>query len=229
MRPVFSKSSGPWRRGAFTAVTALTAGLASVTLASCDQEMGPAQGQSSLSCSFPASGPAAKDVGTPAEKPSTKPFTARLALTQGEVAFEALTAKAPCTTASFQHLASKGYFDATKCHRLTTAGLYVLQCGDPTGSGSGGPGYSFADENLAGASYPAGTVAMANAGAGTNGSQFFLVYQDTQLPPNYTPFGKITTGLETLRRIAATGEVTGAGDGAPKEDVVIKKVTIVQK
>ena len=76
----------------------------------------------------------------------------------------------------------------------------MLQCGDPTGTGSGGPGYQFQDENLTGATYPAGTVAMANAGPNTNGSQFFIVYKDTQLPPNYTPFGKITGGLDVLHQ-----------------------------
>ncbi|WP_457033598.1 peptidylprolyl isomerase [Kitasatospora sp. P5_F3] len=127
-------------------------------------------------------------------------YTAKLATSCGEVTITLDAAKAPHTVNSFAYLASEQYFDHVKCHRLTTEGIYVLQCGDPAGTGSGGPGYQFADENLTGATYPAGTVAMANAGPGTNGSQFFLVYKDTQLPPSYTPFGKITGGLDVLSR-----------------------------
>jgi peptidyl-prolyl cis-trans isomerase B (cyclophilin B) len=137
-------------------------------------------------------------------------------------------AKAPCTVNSFVYLAAQKYFDATPCHRLTTAGIFVLQCGDPTGTGSGGPGYEFGDENLTGAMYPAGTVAMANAGPGTNGSQFFLVYQDTTLAPNYTPFGTITSGLAVIQKIAAAGSdnSNGPGDGKPMTPVQIKSVTV---
>jgi peptidyl-prolyl cis-trans isomerase B (cyclophilin B) len=131
---------------------------------------------------------------------------------------------APHTVNSFVFLAGKHYFDNTKCHRLTTSGIYVLQCGDPTGTGTGGPGYQFRDENLKGATYPAGTVAMANAGPGTNGSQFFFVYADTQLSPNYTPFGKVTSGLDILKAIAAKGS-NPPGDGAPNQPVVITSFT----
>ncbi|MGE7436477.1 peptidylprolyl isomerase [Kitasatospora sp. NPDC001175] len=154
-------------------------------------------------------------------------YTATLDTSCGKVTLELDAAKAPHTVNSFVFLAGEQYFDHTKCHRLTTSGIYVLQCGDPTGTGSGGPGYQFADENLTGATYPAGTVAMANAGPGTNGSQFFLVYKDTQLPPNYTPFGKITGGLDVLNNIAGGGEndANGPGDGAPNANVVLNSVT----
>ncbi len=93
----------------------------------------------------------------------------------------------------------------------------MLQCGDPTGTGSGGPGYRFNDENLAGATYPAGTVAMANAGPNTNGSQFFFVWKNTQLAPDYTPFGRVIGGMAVLRKIAAAGDDSqnGPGDGYP--------------
>uniref|UniRef100_UPI0005BADD8F peptidylprolyl isomerase n=1 Tax=Nocardia thailandica TaxID=257275 RepID=UPI0005BADD8F len=134
-------------------------------------------------------------------------------------------AAAPRTVNSFAFLAGEGYFDHTRCHRLTTEGIYVLQCGDPTASGRGGPGYRFPDENLAGATYPAGTVAMANAGPGTNGSQFFLVYRDSRLPPNYTPFGRVTAGLDVLTGVAAAGVAGGGGDGTPAADVVLNRVT----
>ena len=112
--------------------------------------------------------------------------------------------KAPCTVNSFASLAQQGYFDNTPCHRLTTAPeLGVLQCGDPSGTGTGGPGYRFPNEYPTNqyrltdpalqvpVLYPRGTLAMANAGPGTNGSQFFLVYRDSMLPPTYTVFGTI--------------------------------------
>ena len=123
------------------------------------------------------------------------------------------------------------YFDDTPCHRLTTAGISVLQCGDPTGTGRGGPGYTFADENLEGASYPRGTVAMANGGPDTNGSQFFLVYADTQLPPSYTPFGTITKGLDVLEQVAEAGsdDSSGTGDGKPKLTVQITTAKVTPK
>lgn len=138
-----------------------------------------------------------------------------------------LNAAAPCTGNSFAFLGSKSYFDGTKCHRLLNApGFTALQCGDPSATGSGGPGYAFADENLAGATYPRGTLAMANAGAGTNGSQFFFVFKDSQFSPNYTPFGKVVSGLDVLDAIAAEGTDNGQSDGAPKKTVTLSSVRI---
>ncbi|MFC1416504.1 peptidylprolyl isomerase [Streptacidiphilus cavernicola] len=156
-------------------------------------------------------------------------YTATLKTSCGDVTLKLNAKAAPVTVNSFVFLAGQDYFDHTKCHRLTTSGLYVLQCGDPTGTGSGTPGYSFPDENLTGATYPAGTVAMANSGPNTNGSQFFLVYKDTQLPPSYTPFGTITGGLDILTRIAADGTADGGGDGAPKDTVVINSVPVAKQ
>lgn len=138
-------------------------------------------------------------------------------------------AKAPTTVNSFAFLAGQDYFDHTPCHRLTTEGIFVLQCGDPTGRGTGGPGYRFADENLDGATYKAGTVAMANSGPDTNGSQFFLVYKDSELPPDYTPFGTITSGMDVLRSIAAEGVWDGSGDGIPQALVTLDDVTVARK
>lgn len=155
-------------------------------------------------------------------------YTATLATTCGPVTLELNPAAAPRTVNSFVFLAEQQYFDHTACHRLTTDGIYVLQCGDPTATGTGGPGYQFPDENLAGAVYPAGTVAMANAGPGTNGSQFFLVYRDTQLSPDYTPFGRVTAGLEVLTGIAAGGVAGGGSDGAPALPVVLDDVTVAR-
>ncbi|MER5764719.1 peptidylprolyl isomerase [Streptomyces sp. NPDC002082] len=181
-------------------------------------------------CAYTPDGKAARSVGTPPRDVSRlRPYAATLHTNHGAVVFEADTAKAPCTTNSFAYLAGRKYFDGTTCHRLTTAGIFVLQCGDPTGTGSGGPGYRFADENLTGAVYPAGTVAMANAGPGTNGSQFFLVYQDTRLPPHYTPFGKITRNARVLTEIAKKGTRDGGSDGAPRQQVTVDSVRIAAR
>ncbi|MBV7695509.1 peptidylprolyl isomerase [Streptomyces sp. TRM70350] len=162
-------------------------------------------------------------------------YTMKLATTCGDIDIALKASAAPHTVNSFNFLAGKGYFDHTTCHRLTTNGIYVLQCGDPTGSGSGGPGYTIPDENLKDKSlkdniYPAGTVAMANTGQpGSGGSQFFLVYQDSQLPPSYTPFGTVSeAGMTVLKKIADAGESTGAGDGAPNATVVINKATVTK-
>ena len=151
-------------------------------------------------------------------------YNVTIATNQGDIVFEMDSAQAPCTANNLRSLAHFKYFDDTPCHRLTTEGINVLQCGDPTGSGSGGPGYSFKDENLEGATYPRGTVAMANAGPNTNGSQFFLVYEDSPLPPSYTPFGTIVSGFDVLEKIAAAGSdgSNGAGDGKPNLPVQIK-------
>jgi peptidyl-prolyl cis-trans isomerase B (cyclophilin B) len=160
--------------------------------------------------------------------------------------------KAPCAASSFHFLAGKKFFDNTSCHRLTTSGIYVLQCGDPSGTGSGGPSYTFADEYLpsappvptstaSGASpsatatgstvtYKAGTLAMANSGADTNGSQFFIVYKDSVMQPNYTIIGEVTSGLDAVQNVANAGAVDAAGksaaDGRPKTAVTISSLTV---
>ncbi|MGN6243440.1 MAG: peptidylprolyl isomerase [Motilibacteraceae bacterium] len=208
-------------RGSDTTTTPAAAGSPSPSAASCTFTAGgtPAKGGSALG--RPADGPAGNEPG----------YTATLDTNVGTIAFTALTDKAPCATRSFAYLAGKNYFDGTPCHRLTTSGIYVLQCGDPSGTGSGGPGYSFGDENLPTASgstavYKAGTVAMANSGPSTNGSQFFLVYKDSPLPPDYTVFGTITQGLDVVTKVAAAGVAGGGGDGAPQDKVTIKTVSI---
>jgi len=162
-------------------------------------------------------------------------YTMKMATTCGDIDIALKASAAPHTVNSFAFLAGKGYFDHTKCHRLTTNGIYVLQCGDPTAQGSGGPGYTIPDENLKDKTlkdgvYPAGTIAMANTGqAHTGGSQYFLVYQDSKLPPSYTPFGTISkSGMTVLKKVAAAGESTGQGDGAPNATVVINKMTVTK-
>jgi peptidyl-prolyl cis-trans isomerase B (cyclophilin B) len=195
-------------------------------------------------CQYPASQ-------EKASKPNNAPRTgkvptdpaqvsASMATNQGNIGLQLDNAKSPCTVNSFASLAQQGFFNDTPCHRLTTSeGLAVLQCGDPTGQGTGGPGYQFENEYPTNqfqpddpklqepVVYPRGTLAMANAGPGTNGSQFFLVYKDSQLPPNYTVFGTIDqTGLATLDKIAAAGTADGGQDGKPKDDVQIKSIQL---
>jgi peptidyl-prolyl cis-trans isomerase B (cyclophilin B) len=185
------------------------------------------------SCGYHATIPADRFKGIPVfnAAQAAQPFIVRFFTTQGVITVRMLTTKAPCTTFSFRFLASRGYFNQTHCHRLTVQGIFVLQCGDPTGTGSGGPGYSFNDENLAGATYPAGTVAMANAGPNTNGSQFFFTWKDTTLSPAYTPFGTVIGGLSVLQKIAAAGDdqQNGPGDGYPNAFTQFLFVQVVQR
>ena len=183
-------------------------------------------------CTYTKSGKAARKVNLP---PSTADpsatYQATIKTNRGSVVIDLLNSQATCTVNSFMSLANQAYFNNTPCHRLTTAGsLYVLQCGDPTGTGSGGPGYKFDDENLSGATYKQGTVAMANSGPNTNGSQFFLVYKNSTLAPSYTPFGTIVSGINIIQNVAKAGSnnANGQGDGAPKEKVEIESVIIKQ-
>lgn len=182
---------------------------------------------SSVNCTYTRSnGGSEKFTGLPPSKATPGQRTATVVTNRGTVVV-ALSAAAPCTVNSFAFLASKNYFDGTKCHRLLNApGFTALQCGDPSATGSGGPGYAFADENLTGATYPRGTLAMANAGPGTNGSQFFFVFKDSQFSPNYTPFGTVISGLEVLDAIAAEGTDNGKSDGAPKKTVTLSSVRV---
>jgi peptidyl-prolyl cis-trans isomerase B (cyclophilin B) len=195
-------------------------------------------------CQYPATTePASKPVAPPqtgriATTPPTLPAT--ITTNAGSIGLLLDNAKAPCTVNNFTSLARQGFFNGTSCHRLTTqATLGVLQCGDPTGSGDGGPGYRFPNEyptnqyRIADPAlqqpvlYPRGTLAMANSGAGTNGSQFFLVYTDSQLPPSYTAFGTIDQpGLAALDKIAAGGVQGGSDDGKPATAVTIDTVRV---
>ncbi len=193
----------------------------------------------------PSPQPASKKVDLPKTKDGKVPtepgqISMSMVTDQGNVGLLLDNAKSPCTVNSFISLAQQKFFDGTRCHRLTTSpGLAVLQCGDPKGDGTGGPGYQFADEYPSAqypageaathepVTYPRGTLAMANSGPGTNGSQFFLVYKDSKLPPAYTVFGTIQQdGLATLDKIAKGGVVGGKDDGGPVIPVTIKSVQL---
>src|SRR6478752_412283 len=183
------------------------------------------------SCDYTTGGSAAsKEIDPPpATATATGKVSVTIATSAGDLAAELDADAAPCTVNSFVSLAQQGYFDGTSCHRLATAGILVLQCGDPTGSGSGGPGYSFPDELSGDETYPAGTLAMANAGPDTNGSQFFVVYGDTQLPPSYTVFGQIDdASVKVVKKVADNGtdDANGPGDGHPNTPVDITTVTV---
>lgn len=194
-------------------------------------------------CQYPATTePATRPVtpprtGTVPTEPAT--VEAGIITNRGGIGLKLANGKAPCTVNNFASLAFQGFFDGTPCHRLTTGELAALQCGDPSGSGTGGPGYRFPNEyptnqyRLSDPAvqqpvvYPRGTVAMANSGPGTNGSQFFLVYEDSLLPPTYTVFGTVDkTGLDTLDAIAAAGVADGGTDGQPASPVEITSVAL---
>jgi peptidyl-prolyl cis-trans isomerase B (cyclophilin B) len=211
-----------------------------------DQNLPPFKPPATLgsNCQYPA-------TTEPASKPVTPPKTGAVAIMPPTLAANITTnvggigltldnAKAPCTVNNFTSLAQQGFFNDTTCHRLTTSDtLGVLQCGDPTGSGNGGPGYRFPNEYPTNqyritdpalqqpVLYPRGTLAMANAGSGTNGSQFFLVYADSQLPPSFTVFGSIdSAGLGTVDKIATGGVQGGGDDGKPVTGVTIESVRL---
>jgi peptidyl-prolyl cis-trans isomerase B (cyclophilin B) len=195
-------------------------------------------------CQYPATTePPSRPVKPPQNgRIATDPALIRATLEtdRGAIGLELDNAKTPCTVNNFTSLAKQGYFNNTKCHRLTTTpDLRVLQCGDPTGTGTGGPGYRFPNEYPTNqyrltdpalkvpVLYPRGTLAMANSGPGTNGSQFFLVYDDSVLPPTYTVFGTIDSpGLTALDMIAEAGVTAGGDDGKPAKDVTIRSVQI---
>jgi peptidyl-prolyl cis-trans isomerase B (cyclophilin B) len=137
-------------------------------------------------------------------------------------------ATAPCGVNSFLSLASQGFYNDTNCHRLTRSDqLNILQCGDPTGQGNGGPGYSFASETTGSETYPVGTVALANAGPDTTGSQFFIVYGTTTVEPSYTIIGTVTEdGMSVVQDIAAQGVQNNRQDGAPVAAATINSVAV---
>ncbi|TQN43305.1 peptidyl-prolyl cis-trans isomerase B (cyclophilin B) [Blastococcus colisei] len=175
------------------------------------------------------------DVGTPPNPeatPAQGTSTLLMSTDQGDLTLTLDRAKAPCAAASFTYLAQQSFFDGSTCHRLVNQpGFGVLQCGDPTGTGSGGPSYKYAEEVTPGTTYPRGTIAMAKTSApNTTGSQFFLTFVDTTLPPEYTVVGTVDeAGLAVLDEVAAGGieGVGPEGDGAPAIPVSITDLSVV--
>lgn len=220
-------STVPGSRARRRAMAFVVAGAAAAVLvAGCSSSNSSATGSSSNTASDASA--AASSSALPSFPAVAENASMTLNTNQGTIVI-GMDPAAKVTDASMAYLANKGYFNNTSCHRLTTQGIYVLQCGDPTGTGSGDPGYEIPDENLPTATsnnYPKGTVAMANAGPNTNGSQFFIVYQDTELPPNYTIWGKVTQGMDVVEKVAAAGVQGGGTDGPPAMPVTIQTATV---
>jgi peptidyl-prolyl cis-trans isomerase B (cyclophilin B) len=184
-----------------------------------------------------------QDTGIPPTTGEARSGTSTVTIktNQGDIVAELDHEKAPCTTASMAYLAGRQYYDDTTCHRLTTEGIFVVQCGDPKASGSGGPAYRFANEyvppptgapNTAATApptviYPKGTLAMAHSSQpDSNGSQFFIVYKDSPLAADYTVFGKVTQGLDVVEKVAAGGVADGSKDGKPKSELKIVSLSV---
>ncbi|WP_322936269.1 peptidylprolyl isomerase [Nocardioides bizhenqiangii] len=188
-----------------------------------DEESGTTEGAGA--CTYASDG-SGSEVSLPPADPTVEgsvPVTMQTSV--GELKLELDADNAPCTVNSFASLAEQGYYDGQSCYRLTTDGIFVLQCGNPTGS----PGYTFADELSGTETYPPGTLAMANAGPNTNSSEFFIVYADTPLPPSYTVFGTIDeASLAIVEDVAADGQDNShpAGGGVPNTAVDIESVTV---
>lgn len=190
-----------------------------------------------VTCSYDDAGEAAREVSKPQTEnvPATGEVTVTLQTGQGPIPMTLDRSVSPCTVNAFVHMSEQGYFNDTVCHRMTSGALNVLQCGDPTGTGSGGPGFQFANEyptdeiedQSSPVTYPKGSLAMANSGPDTNGSQFFINYDDSPLAPAYTYFGTVTDkGMETVDKIASLGIQDGATDGAPAKEVKIESVSV---
>jgi peptidyl-prolyl cis-trans isomerase B (cyclophilin B) len=188
----------------------------------------PSRTPTDVRCSYPADGSSPAKPADPPPDPATVsgqlPGTMKTSVGTFNLTLDA--DRTPCTVNSFVSLADQGYFDGTTCHRMTTSGIFVLQCGDPTATGSGTPGYSFDDELDGSETYPAGTLAMANGGPNTNGSQFFIVYDESPLPPDYVVFGTVDdVTVAAIEKVAAAGTDT-VGDGKPLTPVDITSLSV---
>ena len=193
-----------------------------------------ASGGSGTTCDYPtdtANGAAKKVDAPPSQAAYSGDVEATITTSVGDLKLTLDADKAPCTVNSFVSLAQQGYYDDTSCHRLgDTSGFHMLQCGDPTGTGMGGPGYTVPDEYTGKETYPAGTLAMARTSQpNSGGSQFFMVFGDTQLAPEYTVFGTLDdASVKLLEKVAAAGtdNSEGQGVGKPLKPVTFEKVTI---
>ncbi|MEV6495719.1 peptidylprolyl isomerase [Actinoplanes sp. NPDC051633] len=189
-------------------------------------------------------GPKIVDVGTPPPNAAnTGKLTMTIDSTLGPITATVDKSKTPCTAAAFEFLSSKKFWDGTKCHRMTTQGIKVLQCGDPSAKGkgyrdtdgTGGPSFRYAEENKppnaadGTATYPAGSIAMAKTQQpGSTGSQFFITYAETKLPGDYTLLGTVSQGMDVVNKVAKGGvdDSNGPGDGHPKTEIGIKTLTL---
>ncbi|MFP5415276.1 MAG: peptidylprolyl isomerase [Actinomycetes bacterium] len=185
--------------------------------------------EGTVTCEYRPGGTPARAVDPPttSEVPATGTATVTIDLGDSVLTAQLDRAAAPCTVNSFESLAAQGFYNDTECHRLSTSGIFILQCGDPTGTGRGGPGYTFDDELTPETAYRAGTLAMANSGRDTNGSQFFLVFADTPLPPNYTVFGHMdaqSTQAVADRAFQGHDASYPDGTGRPNLPTVIRSV-----
>jgi peptidyl-prolyl cis-trans isomerase B (cyclophilin B) len=187
-------------------------------------------------CTTPPAAPGARTATLPDRATAAgRTFIATVTTTCGDITMELDGTKAPQTVASFLGLARSGYWNDSPCHRLVTSGIFVLQCGDPTGTGSGGPGYGFGVENAPkDYHYPAGTLAMARTSdPKSNGGQFFIVYKQTELqdPTGYSIFGRVTGGMDIVDKIAAAGAKAADQNGntAPNQPISILKVAVTEK
>ena len=231
------------RRRTALAVVAGVIAAALITVGAIAVINGPS-GQQDASANQPtATGSAAPPSPSPStsSRPAPDPsvaenrtWTGTIATSQGDLGVELYGERAPAAVASFVTLAKENFFQDTPCHRLVTSGIFVLQCGDPTGTGTGGPGYSYGPIENAPADdvYPAGTLAMARPGNTTDGqgSQFFVVYQDSTIPSDpaggYTVFGRVTSGLDVVQKVADAGVAGGASDGSPAQAITLGAVTL---
>lgn len=196
--------------------------IALTALSACGSSDNGEAASDDATCSYTANGAAAKKADLPSGEPTVNgPQHLVISTSSGEIPVTLDADAAPCTVNSFVSLAKQGYFDGTTCHRFITN--FMIQCGDPSATGSGGPGYSFNDELTGKETYPLGTLAMANAGADTNGSQFFMMVADYPLDPNYTVFGTVDpAGLPVLAKINKGGN--GPNGIAPSPAVDISSV-----
>ena len=176
-----------------------------------------------------AKGHAVRNVVPPEVKAPFKNRTLSFATNCGDITIEAYGASAPIAVTTMLSLARNGFFNETLCHRLTTNESYLLHCGDPTATGMGQLSFEYDNENLPKSienNYPAGTVGIWNSEEISNGSQFFIVYEDSSLPPSYTIWGKVTKGLDIVRAIAKDGVINGKSDGSPKRKIAIERVKV---
>ena len=198
-----------------------------------DKSSAASGGPGNGNCTWTSFSQPTKIVALPPKKvPTTGTVTVDLTTSQGALTFTLNRAAAPCTVASFVSLAQQGYFNDSPCHRVTTAGIFIVQCGDPSGYGTGNPGYFVPDEATGKETYPAGTLAMARtADANSGGSQFFIVYKDSPTlmqhlgTLQYTVFGTVSSGLATVQKVGKAGAQSGT-DGRPKLPLQILKATV---